>query len=134
HCRDERSADEFYQDCRYRRSGPLHVARIARCELQRLGPRIRSCRFTEDPDEARNEFRDPESESCEDATRGGPGVSGQLLALAHAAARAESLPWHGRSRQWCGRRHAHAESLEQLAEIRLQFLSPAREQADAHAR
>ena len=94
---NQRSADALHQDRRHRRSRPLRRARSAESQLQGLGARLRSGRFAEDAERARQDRQSARNAGAE--RRGSRTLlSGDLLVLdaedsgreASSAARATS--------------------------------------------
>ena len=77
---------------------------------------------------------DAARDAGEDAAGSGEGVSGRLLAVAAGAAGHERVPRHRAARQRARADDADAEPLDQLAQVGLQFLSSARQPADAQRR
>ena len=132
-CRDQGPADQLHQDRRHRRPRPLHAAGAASRQLQRVGARVWPGRLAEATAQARRRGGDAARERRRLAPGGRQGVSRRLLAVAARAAGGERVPRdrHGPPGQRHRHGHAVAEPLGQLAQVRLQFLSSARQPADA---
>src|SRR4051812_13896714 len=97
-----------------------------------MGSRLRCCGFDADYDEAGNKLHHPQNDNGQDSSGSCKGLSWRLLVIADGAATDEPFPGDGKSRQWPQRQYENAKPMAQPAEVRLQFLSSARQPADAH--
>ena len=134
HRGNQGAAHQLHQDCRHRRSGPLHGAGTARRHLSGVGQRLRPRRFDADPDEAGHDSDRADRDAGQNAAGSGEGLSGRLLAVAARAARRRGISRHRRARQRARTEHADPEPLDQLDQVRLQLLPSARQPADAQHR
>ena len=94
-------------------------------------PRLRPGRFDAHRDEAQRHRDDAQSRRRQNSAGSRQSLSRQLLAVAAGAARENSLPRHRAhsARQRYRYQNADPEPLDQLAQIGLQFLPPARQPA-----
>ena len=74
--------------------GRFMVPELPVCDLQRLGSRIRPCRFDADSIEAGHECHHADRDAGQNAAGSGEGISGQLLAVAARAAGSKRVSRH----------------------------------------
>ena len=128
-------ADQLHQDRRHRRSGPLHGARAAGRDLQRVGPRLRPRRFDADPDEAGRDCGHADARRRRTRRRKRrrsiPATTGCRCS---SRRRPSEFPGTGPQGNGVGPNMLTQNHLDQLAQVGLQLLSSARQPADPQRR
>ena len=129
--RDQGSADPLRQDGRHRRSGPLRRSRPAEGQLQRLGARLRTGRFAEGAERARQGRQSARRRGAE-RSGGREGLSGDLLVLDDEDPGRERVRQQGRQGQGHPGEEDAVRVAERVEEPRLRRLPSARPAVDPH--